>query len=697
MVRYYAIAATVAGGLQLGLCFSGWGSRATSLQLANGMLLAAFAGFECATGRATWKRRLAVLLVTLGPLAAVGLSTAWTAPMWVERRDLVLFCLGLIACGWLWGLFVAVAAPGKLFVRRRQSSDAPTSGSFPFHRWPYAILVAAVIALVAAWLNPLTAWGFTETKLSFVTVASPWLAFLIIAAPMLTIWMVYGRARPRFRIPCALSVLATLVGGNFLLAPPPVGMLAPVGVLALLIWPLFAGMLVVGRWFPGKSTLEWEPDSATRFRSPAQFGVREILVMMLAVGVGVAAFRARLAQAETQRAASANGVSALGIFFGTGASLLPFVDTHYHDRVDRISIASADAESARRLAKLPHVDIWHFDHKATIGPGVIAAFASRERSTQLDLRYTNVNDEMCREIAQAKSLHHLDIDHTPITAKGLAEILPHPSLYNLGIDAAQLDQRSVAGLNGCPNLTWLKICFEPGEGRQLEWIANLRNVPRISIVGHDLTDDDLVRLENATHLESLGLTGKFTAVAIDRLYIKLPRLGKRIKKPGTKPWPGNEREYDVARRLYDLNLWLTASREGTESITGISAGRLPSANRPISDEDLCAIATLESLEMLDLMRGTQVTITDRGVAYLAGHPTLEVVHLPDCGITDAGVSHLAALPRLSWLHVEGQTITDACIDALVDSNVQYLFIFRTAITPAGRARLRREAPHIDIR
>ena len=75
----------------------------------------------------------------------------------------------------------------------------------------------------------------------------------------------------------------------------------------------------------------------------------------------------------------------------------------------------------------------------------------------------------------------------------------------------------------------------------------------------------------------------------------------------------------------------------------------------IADDDLALLADVP-ITGLAIFR---VPITDRGLAHLKDHPTLESVSLHQVNVTDAGMDVLAEIPKLTKLKIDYGKITDA--------------------------------------
>jgi hypothetical protein len=95
------------------------------------------------------------------------------------------------------------------------------------------------------------------------------------------------------------------------------------------------------------------------------------------------------------------------------------------------------------------------------------------------------------------------------------------------------------------------------------------------------------------------------------------------------------------------------------------------ANADLDDAELASIGPLPAVTHLRLARNR---LTDLGVADLAALPVLEHLNLyGNAGVTDAGVAALAA-----------------------SGTLRELFLWQTAVTPDGTARLREQRPGLAV-
>lgn len=139
----------------------------------------------------------------------------------------------------------------------------------------------------------------------------------------------------------------------------------------------------------------------------------------------------------------------------------------------------------------------------------------------------------------------------------------------------------------------------------------------------------------------------------------------------------------------------TITDAGVANLAGLKQLReLDLSNTEVSDQGLAVIAQLPRLETLQLA-GTK--ITDEGVAQLAGLKHLRELNLAfNEGISDKSVASLSGL-NLRVLNLYGTQLGDAGLLGLCDmSQLESLYINGTQVSPAAAAAFQRDHPHIAV-
>ena len=122
---------------------------------------------------------------------------------------------------------------------------------------------------------------------------------------------------------------------------------------------------------------------------------------------------------------------------------------------------------------------------------------------------------------------------------------------------------------------------------------------------------------------------------------------------------------------------------------------------PITDASLNWLDSLPHLQKLDLGHtksyAGQGTITDAGLAHVAGLVELRRLSLTNTDVTDAGLAHLKGLARLESLNLERTKVTDEGLKHLLGlTKLQTLKLQGTAVTREGAQKVREALPGCKI-
>jgi hypothetical protein len=121
-----------------------------------------------------------------------------------------------------------------------------------------------------------------------------------------------------------------------------------------------------------------------------------------------------------------------------------------------------------------------------------------------------------------------------------------------------------------------------------------------------------------------------------------------------------------------------------------------SPGTPLGAPALAALAAAAA-QIVDLnVAGT--ALDDAGLKAIGTLPSATHLRLARNRLTDAALADLAALPALEHLNLYGNAgITDLGLDALAASRtLREVFVWQTAVTPQGAARLREQRPELAV-
>lgn len=123
----------------------------------------------------------------------------------------------------------------------------------------------------------------------------------------------------------------------------------------------------------------------------------------------------------------------------------------------------------------------------------------------------------------------------------------------------------------------------------------------------------------------------------------------------------------------------------------------------LNDEAVRQLAELPDLEVLRISRSLPAgeklpdgpTITDAGVASLAGKTKLKDLAIYGYDLSDASLEMIAGLKALERLDLSGDRITDAGISRLTSlSQLRWLRLSRTSVSDAAQERLKQQLPNL---
>lgn len=188
-----------------------------------------------------------------------------------------------------------------------------------------------------------------------------------------------------------------------------------------------------------------------------------------------------------------------------------------------------------------------------------------------------------------------------------------------------------------------------------------------SLEGKPVTDDDLLTLENASHLRFLNLS---KTEITDKGLIHLKRLSRleSLVLEGTRVTGAGFRQLQHLTSLRSLRL----------------------GNASVTDDGLAAIQGLTGLNSLEI---SDTQITDAGLAHLTKMPNLSSLAVGGRHVTIDGVVSLRSLASLRSVHLRHMPLSDADLPTLqgLFANLRVLFLTETRLTNAGARDLRRLA------
>lgn len=341
-------------------------------------------------------------------------------------------------------------------------------------------------------------------------------------------------------------------------------------------------------------------------------------------------------------------------------------------------VTDAGLVHLRNLSSLERLSL----ESAGISGKGFSSLADTTSINTLWLNRSDITDEGLKHIAKLKSLERLFLVNTAISDTGIEHISRLKALkeLNLGTSGVSKMKLSGAALSHMAKLTSLEKLDLPGgiTDADLAKLEGLTGLKRLDIGRMQLTGAGIQTLKEFKSLEYLqlpqGINDKDLAVikglnSLEELWIQnspitnkglsylsdLKSLRKLLLHNGR-----GDRNMEVTGsglaylkelpltylRLYQLKL--DESRlthlAGLKQLEELDVKRMP-----LRDEDLAVIGKLTKLKCLNF---DSDTVSDGGIAYLAGLTALEDF-APWISMTDKGLSYLANMNKLERLQVKG--------------------------------------------
>lgn len=365
-------------------------------------------------------------------------------------------------------------------------------------------------------------------------------------------------------------------------------------------------------------------------------------------------------------------------------------------------------------------------------PWVLSRLGARIRlDDEGEIYYVNIKEYQItvgalREFADLPALRELELNDHPLTAEELDAVgrlasLRELHLHDVGIgddgfgrlgrlenlESLCLMQPESRGpglglLNGLPKLQTFTLTIED-DSRLPAHLVALAEWPALRglfLGGSDLRGESFAGLERLERLEKLGLDGTSAddadlarvAGLANLKFLNLERT--RVTGAGLKSLRGlRALEVLWTRDLLEAD----AAAPWLGRLTNLRTLQLPGRyeRRSLTDAGLAHLAGLTSLTELDVPGHL---LTDAGLVHLAGLTELEVLDLSDNeGIVGPGLEHLKALPRLRRLDLGSTGLTNAAVPLLRQfTRLESLDLFGTKIGERGLNTLRKALPDAHI-
>jgi len=338
------------------------------------------------------------------------------------------------------------------------------------------------------------------------------------------------------------------------------------------------------------------------------------------------------------------------------------------------------------------------------------------------LNHSDITDEGLKHIAKLKSLERLFLINTAISDTGIEHISRLKALKELNLGTSGVSKMKLSGavLSHIAKLTSLESLKLPGgiTDADLVKLVGLTGLKRLDIgsmqltgagiqtlkefksleylqLPHGINDEDLIVIKDLNSLEELWIQNSPITNKGLRCLSDLKSLRKLLLHNGRNDSNMKVTSSGLAylKELPLTYLWLYQLKldesrlthlAGLKQLEGLDVERMQ-----LRDEDLAVIGKLTKLKQLKF---DSETVSDGGMAYLAGLTALEDF-TPWISMTDVGLSYLANMNKLEQLQVKGD-FTDQGLSHL--ERLKALRFLRITsgndFSPAKLEQLQKELP-----
>ncbi|WP_439630071.1 protein kinase domain-containing protein [Gemmata sp.] len=381
-------------------------------------------------------------------------------------------------------------------------------------------------------------------------------------------------------------------------------------------------------------------------------------------------------------------------------------------------------DDLKRLAATPTLDQVIAANTVVTADGLRALLASRKTLTNLYLAGTKLSDAECKVVGAFTELTNLHVGAagSTITDAGIADLGKLTRLASLTLHGTGLTDAGLKHLTGLTRLTFLWIDLTAVSDEGIGTLAGLTSLTDLNVSGTRVTEAGYKKLRAA--LPKCKITWEDPNRAIPKAFLgragfeftlRLPNgttmnatkpedlppgpfTVTRIANGSTVPisnadlvrlsaLPGVENLALGEHRLTDAGLAPLLNWKGSLQLIALRGGT-------VTDEGMAVVAGLPRVGVLDLVG---MGVTDAGVERLAGMAAVYQLALNRTRITDAGLRHVAKLQSLDTLWLNETAVSDAGVDTLgTMKGLKALGLHGTRVTDAGFKRLKDALPNCKI-
>ena len=325
----------------------------------------------------------------------------------------------------------------------------------------------------------------------------------------------------------------------------------------------------------------------------------------------------------------------------------------------------------------------------------------------LDLNFVGgITDEGMSYLKKIRSLKTLNIGAARVGDKGLAHLKELKSLESLNMPGRNVTDKGLAYLSELSKLRYLNIAmphfndpkryqnYYTDEG--LEHLAELQALEYLSIGGIGVTDVGMSHIAKPTNLKELML---FACPITNAGLAKLTTLKslEKLELGFTNITIAGLTALRSLPALVEINTHQKGVTEDGTILNIAGATKLETLRLTpprLRDEDLECLANLKRLRILQI----QGSISDKGMAHLAGLTSLFQLYVAGSKLSDKALSYLANMKNLSICQIRGGNFTEKGLRHLegLKALSHLEVISDNDIGPAAKERLQAKLPLLRI-
>ena len=333
---------------------------------------------------------------------------------------------------------------------------------------------------------------------------------------------------------------------------------------------------------------------------------------------------------------------------------------------DCSNVGEADVELIGGLSKLQKLQ---FENYRTLNDETVAKLAKLQNLTSLSITNTVITDATVDFIVSAfPKLTELDLSsNTNMTPGALDKIAKLAGLKTLILVQNRFNEISTLSLEDLKQLKVLDLRGNMEAGNlSMEVVAGLPELTAFKHRSNIVSDDGMEKFATASKLESLliqdflitGQSGQHLAKLTKLKQLEIFRC-QAFDSQGVLALKGMGFERLTLRGLPAVDDSAMDVLKDLPKLKKLFLHELDS----VSDNGLKNLASLQSLELLDVWSVSQ--LTDASMDVIAKLPNLRELSLRTTGVTDAAIEKILAMPKLQVLTMkENGSVTEAALKKL---------------------------------